>query len=62
MHIGFTAGQLEIKWEYTKTKKVVEGNQVVTRQKQKKFTKVLPLKEGTPVRAFNLAGWMNTNL
>jgi hypothetical protein len=46
VHIGFTHAQLEIKWEYMKTKKVQEGDRIVIKQKQKKFTKVLPLREG----------------
>jgi len=58
VHVGFTPGQLEISWEYTKTRKVVEDGQVVVRQKPKKFTKTLPLPESTTfsqIRA-NLTG------
>jgi len=58
VHIGYTPGQLEIRWEYTKVKKVQAGEQVVVRQKQKKFAKVLPLREGTPFSQIkaNLSG------
>jgi len=58
VHVGYTDGQLEISWEYTKTRKVLEGDQFVVKQKPKKFTKTLPLPDGTSfsqIRA-NLTG------